>query len=84
VSTTIRVSATTKARIDALAATSGRQIQAIVDDAIAEFERSMFFDAVDRRLLALRGEPAEWEALQAERRELDGSLADWARRDAAT
>lgn len=83
-STTIRMSARTKARIDALAATSGRQIQAIVDDAITEFERSSFFDAVDRQLLALRREPAEWDALEAERRELDGSLGDWARRDDAT
>jgi predicted DNA-binding protein len=81
-STTIRISAATKARIDALAASTGRQIQVIVDDAVAELERVSFFDAVDERLAQLRRDPVEWDALQTERKELDGSLADWARRDA--
>ena len=82
-STTIRVSSETKARIDALVASSGMQIQAVVDRAIADFERTCFFDALDRRLMELKSDPVQWEELQNEHRELDGSLADWIQRDDA-
>jgi predicted transcriptional regulator len=82
-STTIRVSSDTKARIDALAASSGIQIQAVVDQAVAELERTRFFEAFNRRSAELRANPDEWREIQAERAELDGALADWIRHDEA-
>ena len=82
-STTIRVSSATKARIDALASTSGLQIQAVVDQAVAELERARFFEAFNRRSAELRADPNAWREIQTERAELDGALADWIRRDEA-
>jgi predicted DNA-binding protein len=80
-STTIRVSSETKARIDALAARTGRQIQSVVEDAIAREERRAFFDSADKRFAELRSDPVEWASVEAERAELDGALADWTRSD---
>jgi predicted transcriptional regulator len=77
------VSSETKARIDALAESTGRQIQSVVEQAIADFERTSFFDAVDRRLAELQQDPVQWQEMKAEREELDGALADWIRRDDA-
>lgn len=82
-STTIRITSATKARIDALAQHTGRQIQAVVDVAIADLERATFFDDVDRRFGELRSDPALWSQLIAERAELDRSLADWTQSDDA-
>jgi predicted transcriptional regulator len=81
VSTTIRISDSTKARIDSLAAQSGLQIQALVDVAIAQYERAAFFDEMNRRFSELRADEPAWKHLQAERVELDGALADWAKTD---
>jgi predicted DNA-binding protein len=78
------VSSETKARIDALAESTGRQIQSVVEQAIADFERTCFFDAVDRRLAELQQDPVQWQEMKAEREELDGTLADWIRRDDAS
>jgi hypothetical protein len=81
VSTTIRISDSTKARIDSLAAQSGLQIQALVDRAIAQYERTAFFDEMNKRFSELRADEPAWKDLQAERVELDGALADWAKTD---
>lgn len=75
-STTIRISDETKARIDQLTGLTGLQIQTLVDRALAEFERALFFGETNRRFAELRGDTAAWQALTAERDELSGTLAD--------
>lgn len=80
-STTIRISDATKARIDSLAAQSGLQIQALVDRAIAQYERAAFFDEMNKAFAELRQDESAWAEFEAERAELDGALADWAKTD---
>lgn len=80
-STTIRIADETKVRIDRLAAESGLQIQALVDRAIAEYERATFFHRLNTRASELREDPREWRGLSEERDELAGALADWIVRD---
>ena len=82
-STTIRVSDATKARIDSLAAQSGLQIQTLVERAVAQYERAAFFDQMNKRFAEIRGDDAGWADLVSERDQLDGALADWARADEA-
>ena len=75
-STTIRVSDATKARIDHLAEVTGLQIQRIVDRAVADLERTLFFDQTNRRFAELRGSAIEWDEIEQERKALSASLRD--------
>ena len=75
-STTIRVSEATRKRAADLAASSGRQIQAVVDEALVAYERALFWESFDSGYRRLAEDPEEWNAVQEERRGEEPALRD--------
>ena len=75
-STTIRVSDATRQRIAALAAATGRQMQAVVDDAVAAYERTVFWDAFQAGYADLADHPERWAEVTAERAVEEQALRD--------
>jgi predicted transcriptional regulator len=76
VSTTIRVSEATRRRVAEIAAATGRQMQAVVDDAVAAYERTVFWDAFETGYENLARDPEQWAGVAAERAVEDGALRD--------
>jgi predicted transcriptional regulator len=76
VTTTVRVSDETHARLAALSAATGRRMQAIVDDAIAAYEASEFWKAFTDRYGELTGDPQRWAEVQDEREHEAPALTD--------
>ena len=75
-STTIRVSERTRARLAALAKRSGRPMTEIVDDAVEALERRSFFDALNVRYGEIRSDPNAWRQIEDERALEEGALGD--------
>ncbi len=67
-STTVRVSEQTRQRVAALAASTGRQMQVILDEAVAAYERELFWRAFEEGYERLADDPSAWSAIEAERR----------------
>ena len=78
-STTVRVSDKTKARLAALSSATGRPMTDVIEDAIDALERRIFFQDLNRRFGELREDEAQWSEIQAERRAWDPSLPDTSR-----
>ncbi|MDQ3505876.1 MAG: hypothetical protein M3446_09290 [Actinomycetota bacterium] len=75
-STTIRVSEATRQRAADLAASSGRQMQAIVEEALAAYERALFWESFESGYRRLAGDTDAWDQVQAERRGEEPALRD--------
>ncbi|MDQ2880762.1 MAG: hypothetical protein M3Y48_05730 [Actinomycetota bacterium] len=75
-STTIRVSEATRARAANLAARTGRQMQVVVDEALAAYERALFWESFEDGYRRLAADPDEWDAVQTERRGEEPALRD--------
>jgi predicted transcriptional regulator len=75
-STTIRVSESTRRRFARLAELTGRPMTQLVDEAADSLERRLFFDRLDARYGELRRDPEAWAEIERERRTEAGSLAD--------
>ena len=75
-STTIRVSDRTRARLAALAKALGRPMTEVVDDAVGALERRVFFDRLNARFRELRADVDAWAEVEAERSVEERSLAD--------
>ena len=78
-STTIRVSDRTKARIAALASQTGRPMTEVVDDAVEALERTVFFQRLNSRFDELRADQAAWQEIERERALEEGSAGDTSR-----
>jgi predicted transcriptional regulator len=78
-STTIRVSETTRRRVADIAAATGRQMQAVVDDAVAAYERLVFWDAFEAGYEVLSDDPEQWASVGAERAAEEQALGDASR-----
>jgi predicted transcriptional regulator len=76
VTTTVRVSTETHARLAAISAATGRRMQVIVDDAIAAYESTEFWRALAAGYDALAADSTNWAQLQAERDSEASALAD--------
>jgi hypothetical protein len=76
VSTTIRVSDRTKARIAALATEAGRPMTEVIDEAVEAFDRAQFLDRLNRAFGNLRRDDHLWAEVEAERAIEEGSAAD--------
>jgi predicted transcriptional regulator len=70
--TTLRVSEDTRNRVAALAESTGRQMQVIVEEAVAAYERALFWEDFESGWERLAGDPA----VAAERRGESPSLHD--------
>jgi predicted transcriptional regulator len=78
-SSIVRVSDGTKARIVAIAAATGRPMTEVVEDAVEALERKVFFQRLNRRFAELRDDDAAWAKVERERRLEEGSLPDKSR-----
>ena len=75
-STTIRVADATKRRVRVLADITGKQMRAVVEEAVAEYERKMFWEQTNARYAELRRDRDEWARVEAEREGESGALGD--------
>lgn len=75
-STTIRVSEASHARLAALAAASDQPMTVTLDEALDALERKRFFLEVNSRYAELREDDAAWKAIIAERAEWDATNRD--------
>ena len=75
-STTIRVEDATKRRVRALAEATGMKMQAVVEEAVADYERKVFWERTNARYAELRDDREEWGRISAEREGESGALRD--------
>jgi predicted transcriptional regulator len=75
-STTIRVSESTRDRFAKLAQETGRPMSQLVDEAVDSLERRVFFDTLSTRYEVLRGEKSAWQEIEAERGLESSALSD--------
>lgn len=75
-STTIRVSEATRDRLAALARAAHRPMSEVVDSALDALERRVFFEQVNTRYRELRGDPARWAEIEAERAVEEAPIRD--------
>lgn len=74
--TTIRVSERTREILRGLALEANAPMHEVVDQAVELYRRQRLLAATNAAYAAVRANPAAWEDLQAERTELEGTLAD--------
>ena len=74
--TTVRISEETHARLTALSAATGRRMQSIVDEAIAAYEANEFWRAFDAGYDELADDSQSWAQVQAEREKESSALTD--------
>ncbi|HZC72695.1 MAG TPA: hypothetical protein VE442_18500 [Jatrophihabitans sp.] len=74
--TTVRVSDETHARLAALSAATGKRMQTIVEAAVAAYERDQFWAAFDAGYDALASDSEQWAGLLAERESESRSMTD--------
>jgi hypothetical protein len=72
----VRVSEATRERLRAIAEREGSTLQSIVDRALDEHERQVFWAQMDSAWAALKSDPAAWQAEMDERAAWDATLAD--------
>ena len=75
-STTVRVSEETRRRAAALAKSTGRQLQQVIEEAVVAYEREMFWQGFTEGYEALAEDPSAWADVQAERAGESPSLTD--------
>lgn len=75
-STTIRVADATKKKVRDLAEMTGKQMRAVIEEAVAEYERKVFWERTNQRYAELRRDREEWSSIEAEREGESGALRD--------
>lgn len=75
-STTVRISASTHRRLAAIAETTGRRMQAILEEAVAAYEADTFWNSLDAGYARLANDAADWAAVEEERTGEAPALAD--------
>ncbi|MGZ5382930.1 MAG: type II toxin-antitoxin system antitoxin MazE7 [Acidimicrobiia bacterium] len=75
-STTIRVSETTRDRFARLADSTGRPMTQLLDEAADALERRLFFDQMTERFAVLRHDEAAWAEIETERAVEHGAASD--------
>ena len=78
-STTIRVSVSTRDRFARLAETTGRPMTQLLDDAADALERRVFFEQLVTRYGELREDAVEWSSIEEERSVEAGATGDGSR-----
>jgi predicted transcriptional regulator len=75
-STTVRITEKSRRQLRQLAKRLGKPMQAVLDEAVEEYRRKAFLDAVNRGYANLRADPEAWSEELAERKEWDATLMD--------
>jgi predicted transcriptional regulator len=78
-STTIRVSESTRERFARLSESTGRPMMRLLDEAADALERRLFFERFAARYDELRSDPTAWAEIEAERSTEAGALHDRSR-----
>ncbi len=73
---TVPISAASHAALRELSEQTGRSIQDILDQAVEEYRRKLFLEAVNAGYAALRADPEAWAEVERERASMAGSLMD--------
>ena len=73
---TVRISLKTKEKLRELTANTGESMQSILDKAIEEFDRKLFWERTNSAYAALKKNPIAWKKEQEERLAWDVTLAD--------
>lgn len=74
--TTVRISEEVHDRLHRLAAGRRASMSAVIEAALAEYERKLFWSKTASEFQALRDNPKEWKAELEEREAWDVTLAD--------
>jgi predicted transcriptional regulator len=75
-STTVRVSDRTRQRVAAMAATTGQQMQTIIDEAVEAYERELFWRGFEAGYEQLADDAEAWDEVEAERSAQAPALRD--------
>ena len=74
--TTVRISEEVHDRLHKLAAARRASMSAVIDSALAEYERKLFWSKAAAEFGSLRNDPEAWKAELEERDVWDATLAD--------
>jgi hypothetical protein len=72
----LRIDEETRQTLRDLAESDGESMSAVLDKAIAEYQRKRFFEKLDSAYAALKADPEAWEEELQERRLLANTLLD--------
>ena len=75
-STTVRIDVKTHERLKRITAQTGEPLMAVIERAVEEEERRLFWRWFHEAVEGLRADPRRWAAYQAELRDLEGTLMD--------
>ena len=75
-STTVRVSEHTHELLHKLAAATGEPLQKVLERAVENYRRELFYAEFNAAFERLKADPVAWEEELAERAEWDATLAD--------
>ncbi len=75
-STTIRVNEKTRDRFAKLAATTGKPMISLLEDAVDALERQVFFAQLSERYAQLREDREAWAEIEQERRSESSAMRD--------
>ena len=78
---TVRISEATHARIRDLAARLDQPLARVLEAAVREYERKLFWDQYQRDVAALKADAGAWAAQRAEDRLWDATTADGLERE---
>jgi predicted transcriptional regulator len=76
VTTTVRITDQTHRRVIALAAATGQKMAQVLDDAVAEYERHIFWAEFADSYQRIADDPVAWEDVERERRGESAALQD--------
>lgn len=74
--TTVRINDETHERLVALASASGRRMQAILEQAVADYEANSFWESFSTGYDRLGDDADQWAEIEAERTGEQSALAD--------
>ena len=74
--TTIRISSDAHQTLKRLAASGGKSMQSLLEDAVEALRRQTFLEGLSADFASLRADPNEWKKVEAERKAWDVTLAD--------
>ena len=75
-SVTVRVAEETHRVLERLARSSGRSLQATLDDAVEAYRRRRLLEEANAAFASLRADAKAWESEEAERRQWDVTASD--------
>ncbi len=75
-STTVRISGEAKAKLHALASSTNKTMQDVLDEAVELYRRRVFLAEANAAFRRLRQNPQAWEDENREREAWDSTLSD--------